>query len=252
MALDASDSALSKSSWPSGNKYLVPVFLETLQERLRLLKSKFKHFIETQDPEVGFDLDWMLVHVCEDAFTTIRFIAEQVPPIVPVDAELTSALMELTSELKAVMGDDFEPNYISEIEALPNPEWDAVFQGYCRVLEASVDAYIIGDSPVYKIKLANAAAPDMIFRILRGLIESLGKYPCLQSYHSRLMKKMEGSRSGAIYTQWWMKEVPEGTDPTPKRKLDMLGLDRPAKKRLMKEMEDWPKLDNLLSSPPDY
>ncbi|KAI0451285.1 hypothetical protein F5B21DRAFT_516800 [Xylaria acuta] len=239
MDLDVSDSP-PKPEWPNGNVYLTPAYLNTLQQRLRLLKSRFRHFIETQDPEVGFDLDWLLVEVSEDAFTTIRFIAEEVPPTVPVDPCLAAATSALASELEAVIGDGNTPDFLSQIEALPNPDWDDVFKGYCRVLEASVDAYLIGDSPVYQVKLADASAPDLIFRVLRGLIMALERYPFLRSFHKRLMRKLERSRSGAVYTEWWMREIPKDSDPTPKRKIDTLGLDRPAKKRL------------LLSSPPEY
>lgn len=159
MDLDVSDSP-PKPQWPNGNVHLTSGYFTNIQEDLRLLKSRFRHFIETQDPEVGFDVDWMLVYVCEACFLTIRTIADQVPSTAPVDPSLATATSALTSELQAVMGYDFKPDYISQIEALPNPDWDAVFQGYCRVLEASVDAYLVADSPVYQIKLADAAAPD--------------------------------------------------------------------------------------------
>ncbi|KAI0469073.1 hypothetical protein F4859DRAFT_516422 [Xylaria cf. heliscus] len=238
--------------WPQGNVHLTPTYFEITQQRLRPLRWRFRHFLQTQDPEVGFKLDWLLVRISEVAFSTIQVIAQQVPPTVPVDPCFESTTSALASQLQAVTSDSEKPDFISQIEALPNPDWDAVFQGYCRVLEASVDAYLIGDSPMYKVKLADAVALDMIFRILRGLISDLESYPFLRSYYNRLMRKLEGSRSDAVYTDWWMKNIPPNTDPTPKRKIDTLDLDGPAKKRLLKEMKNWPKLDRLLSSPPSY
>ncbi|KAI3332941.1 hypothetical protein F4824DRAFT_503485 [Ustulina deusta] len=218
------------SDWPNGNVYLVPTFLNTLQERLILLRSEFRHFMQTQDPAVGFDLDWLLVHISEPAFLTIQFIAQQAPPITPADPVLVASTSALVSQLQAVTGDGETADFLSQIEALPNPDWDVVFKGYCRVLEASVDAFLIGDSPVYKVKLANASAPDLVFRILRDLIVSLGKFPFLRPYQNRLVKKLEGSRSGSIYTEFWMKQIQLDSDPRPKRKIDTLDLDGPAKK----------------------
>ncbi|KAI1758420.1 hypothetical protein F4782DRAFT_26402 [Xylaria castorea] len=243
-----SDSTSSGSDWPSGNVYLTPNFLKTLQGRLVTLKAKFRTFLEEQDPEVGFNLEWMLVHVCEKSFVTIRFIAMHVPPKPPMDPYLAAVTNDLVSELQAVIGDSKPPDFVSQIDALPNPDWDAVFQGYCRVLEASIEAYLIGDSPVYQVKLADAAAPDQIYRVLRRMVMALERYPFLWTYQKRLMRKLEGSRSGSVWTKWWMKEAQ--INPPPKRKLDALGLDDGAKKRIEKEMSKCRKLDRLLSCPP--
>ncbi|TGJ86418.1 hypothetical protein E0Z10_g2396 [Xylaria hypoxylon] len=228
MDIGASSSSLFKSDWPDG-KVLGPVYLNTFQQRLKLLKSKLGHFIQTVDPAVGYDLDWLLVRICEPALLTIQFIAYQVPPTVPVDLDLFTSTNALASQLQAAISDGEAPDFPSGIGDLPNPDWNAVFKGYCRVLEASVDAYLIGDTPAYKVKLADAAAPDLVFRILRDLISGLNKFPFLRPYHNRLLRKLDGSRSGTIYTEFWMTQIPPKSD-TPKRKIDTPDSHRPAKK----------------------
>ncbi|KAI0188783.1 hypothetical protein EV127DRAFT_482328 [Xylaria flabelliformis] len=243
-----SESTSSESKWPNGNVYLTPGFLELCQERLVKVKDSFRKFLEEQDPEVGFKLEWMLAHICERCFATIHFIARQVPRKPPMDPFLATVTSELASELQAISGNDKPPAFISAIDALPNPEWDEVFQGYCRVLEASVETYVLGDTPVYQSTLADAAAPDQVYEVLRLMIVSLQRFPCLQNYTKRVLRKLDGSRSGAIWTQWWLKEAQ--VNPPPKRKLDELGLDEDAKERILQEMSKYPKLDRLLSCPP--
>ncbi|RYC65124.1 hypothetical protein CHU98_g1092 [Xylaria longipes] len=251
MDLDVSDSGLSKPVWPIDHVHLTPAFLDDFQGRLRLLNSEFRHFMEKQDPKVGIDLNSLLVNFFQPAFYLVEFIAMQVPRTVAVNPSVAAATSALVSQLQALIGEDNTPDFLSEIEALPNPDWDALFQGYCRVLEASVDAFIMGDSPVYQVKLAKASEPSKYFRSLRKAINLLERFPFLRSYHNRLIRKLESSRSGAVYTDWWMRQIPENSVPPPKRKIDTLGLDDRAKKRLLKQMNKYPKLDRLLSSPPE-
>ncbi|KAI0548645.1 hypothetical protein F4679DRAFT_596574 [Xylaria curta] len=243
-----SESTSSESNWPDGNIYLTPDFLELCQERLVKLKDAFRKFLEEQDEETVFNFKWMLIYVCEKSFATIRFIAMQVPHKPPMDPYLAAATNELASELQAITSNDKPPAFISEIEALPNPEWDEVFQGYCRVLEASVEAFVMADNPVQQKKLADAGAPTQMYKVLRKIVVSLGKYTFLRNYTKRVMRKLEGSRSGSIWLQWWLKEAQ--VNPPPKRKLDELGLDEDAKSRILLEMSKNRKLDRLLSAPP--
>ncbi|KAI1741426.1 hypothetical protein F4680DRAFT_64779 [Xylaria scruposa] len=242
-----SESTSSESNWPDGNIYLTPDFLALLAERLVKLKDSFRKFLEEQDEET-FNFKWMLIYVSEKSFATIRFIAMQVPPKPLMDPYLAAATNELASELQAITGDNKPPAFISGIEALPNPEWDEVFQGYCRVLEASVEAFVMADNPVQQKKLADAGVPTQMYKVLRKIIVSLGKYTFLRNYTKRVMRKLEGSRSGSIWLEWWVKEAQ--VNPPPKRKLDELGLDEDAKKRIMLEMSKNRKLDRLLSAPP--
>ncbi|KAJ2989657.1 hypothetical protein NUW58_g3361 [Xylaria curta] len=222
MDTDASDSLLSNSDWPNDNIYLVPSYLDEIQKDYTLLKSKFRHYIQTVDPAAGFDLDWLIVHICERTYWTIRIIADEAPRVAPANPELITSTHALASQLQAIIGDEQPPDFLSSIDALPNPEWDAIFKNYCRLLEAGVDAFIIADSPTYQVKLSNVATPDLIFRVLRTMVVSLGEYPLLRAYHNRLMKKLGASRSGVIYTEFWMNELESNSGPTPKHKLDTL------------------------------
>ncbi|KAI0874095.1 hypothetical protein GGS24DRAFT_501115 [Hypoxylon argillaceum] len=232
MDSDFADSSLFKTEWPDGNIYLTPPFLKSLQERLILLKTRFRHFIQTIDPEVGIDLDWLLVRITEPAFLTVQYIANEVPPILPVDPDLVFSTSTLASQLQAVIGDDETPDFLSHIESLPNPVWDDVFKGYCRLLESSIAAYLIGDSPTYQVELTDASEPHRVYRIVRDLIAGLSKYPFLRNYHKRLLRKLECSRSGVIYTEFWTKQILLNSDPTLKHMIDTEGLDSTAHKPL--------------------
>ncbi|KAI0530149.1 hypothetical protein GGR58DRAFT_525233 [Xylaria digitata] len=230
MDTDTSNPSLFISNWPNGN-ILSPKFLQSLKERLIRLRSLFRDFLERLDPAVGFDLSWLLVRICEPTFRTIEYIAYQKPPVDPVDPDLAASTSALVSQLQAVLGDGETPDVPSLIPTLPNPEWDDIFRSFCSLLEASVDAYIIGDSRSYKIKLANAAEPHPVYRILREeIIDRLDRFPFLRPFHRRLARKLENSRSGVLYTQFWLKETTTNPNHELKRKTDAHDLDEPRKK----------------------
>ncbi|KAJ8129906.1 hypothetical protein O1611_g3723 [Lasiodiplodia mahajangana] len=220
--MDVDNSPVFRTGWPDGNVYLVPTFLKTLQVRLVQLKTEFKKYIRTLNIDDGIDLEWMLVNISEPAFLTVQFIAEQVPPSLPPDAHLVDSINDLASQLKPIIGGDENPPFLSEIEALPNPQWDAVFKGYCKVLEASVDAFVLGDSPAYQPGVSN---PDEVFHILSDLLAGFNKFPFLRLYYNRLVRKLGGSRSGVIGSDGWKAEE---TSPQPgrgKRKIKSEDLD---------------------------
>ncbi|KAF2968715.1 hypothetical protein GQX73_g4853 [Xylaria multiplex] len=225
MATDAPDSLLFKSAWPNNNRYLTPKFLDSLRKRLVRLRSRFRDLMEKQDSEDEFDLDG-LVRVSEPTFRTIEYIAQEAPPLDPVDPDLAAITSALDSQLQAIIGDSKTPYSLPKIPALPNPEWDAIFQGFCKLLEAIVDAYIIGDNPVYNRKFAISDTPDPTYRLLYDLVDRLNRYPFLRAYHKSIVGKLGCSRSGAAYTQYWLKES------TLKRKTDEHDLSDAKKRRL--------------------
>ncbi|KAI0096950.1 hypothetical protein GGR51DRAFT_566837 [Nemania sp. FL0031] len=230
--MDESDFPLVQYDWPNGNVYLVPTYLKTLQGRLENLKGQFKKYIKQLDPEAGFDLAWILVHISEPAFLTIQFIAEQAPPLAPVDKSFIATANALVSKLRAepVEDDDDETDetlyFLPEIQTLPNAQWDAVFKGYCKVLEASVDAFVLGDSPTYRANTEDGSVPGEVFHILRDLIADFDKFPFLRLYQNRLIGKLEDSSSGAVDFETSIhEEAPPKSESVRKRKIKLEDFD---------------------------
>ncbi|KAI1126509.1 hypothetical protein F5Y10DRAFT_267057 [Nemania abortiva] len=232
--------AADQLDWPYDSVFLTPDYLKIFQQRLAKLKSRFRHFIETTDKEVGFDLEEIFLDYIEPASLNVYWIAQHAPGMAPADPDLVAASNALSSELQAMLGKTEPSDFQSQIEALPNPEWDAVFKGYYRLLEAAVDAFVIGDSPVFS---TDVAQPHKVFRVTRKYIDRLNHFPFMLMYHRRLMTKLGDSRSGPIYAKLQLEQTVSAPDPERKRKT--ANSDDPTGETWEKEKAKLPKIPRL-------
>ncbi|RWA03669.1 hypothetical protein EKO27_g11437 [Xylaria grammica] len=251
MDTKASNTPVSKSDWPAGNIYIEPVLLKELQERLERIQHKFQTAVKAVDPAVGLDLEWLAIHVCDPAYWVVWYVAGEAPPMdAPAGPDLIASSNALASQVEALTGNAEKIDLIlPEIEALPDPEWDAVFKGFCQLLEASVDAHVLGDSPFYQAELAGRGEPHPIFRTIRNLLNDLGAFPFLRNYHSKLMRKLDGSRSGVIYKEYyWILDSSQKSDTTAKRKLGAINSDNSDSSESTSAEEGTHKLPRLEST----
>ncbi|KAI0512557.1 hypothetical protein F5B22DRAFT_648661 [Xylaria bambusicola] len=241
-------SLASQSDWPEGHTILSPYFLKVQQERLPLLRSKFRSFILNLDPNVGFDMDWLICEVCEDAYLVILLIAEEEPPVDPVDPTLVAEVRALDSQLQAINGDHKPLDLSLLIPALPHPGWDFIFRGYCELLASCVDAYIYGDSPIFTAIYREDSSPDLVFRVLRGLIAEFNNFPFLRPYVDRLLRKLDATRTGVALNKYSTEHAKPKSGLRPKRKIGTPDLDGMAQLSLESPRSKKPKFDN--SGPP--
>ncbi|KAK5629919.1 hypothetical protein RRF57_005634 [Xylaria bambusicola] len=250
MAAKSPEPLASQSSWPEGHIILSPNHLRVHQERLPRLRTRFRNFVENLDPNVGFDMDWLICEVCEDAYLAILLIAEEEPPVDPVDPKLVAEVRALDSQLQAMIGDHKPYDFSLLIPTLPHPEWDIIFRGYCEVLDSSVDAYIIGDSPIFTAIYGESSSPDVVFRVLRGLIAEFNKFRFLRPYVDRLLRKLDATRTGVAFKKYSMEHAKPKSGFRPKRKIDALELDDATKRSLESQMSKYPKFYDTMSRPP--
>ncbi|KAI0204529.1 hypothetical protein F4808DRAFT_413904 [Astrocystis sublimbata] len=243
-------------NWPKGKPNLN---LEYIKEDLRKTKSEMRAMIDQHenDGECGaFDLDWLITHITQRTCLRIQTIARQLPDTIPGPPAFIPAEKELDPSKDFP---DFSREELAKytptkvyrplIQPLSNWEWDTVFRGYCGVLDLAVDMFIHGDDAKWQAKLHENKEPHWSYQTTCNSIEWLEKYPWTKEWAKRLLSHMEThTRSGRVWREWWYVHAP----PEPTSKLDTLRLDDEGRKRLLKEMEKYPKLKSLLSSPPKY
>ncbi|KAI0876716.1 hypothetical protein GGS24DRAFT_498527 [Hypoxylon argillaceum] len=264
--MGVTDSPSPESLWPGKCTYMTPSYLASLRRGLSRLERRYDSFQDPSDPSVEHDLEYLIVWICAPAYSALRVIASEAPPIVPVDPILADLTATIATEGEATTGNQNPRKAVSQIYALPNPSWDAVFQEYGRWLELGVDTFIVGDSPSFQVDLAKADAPYPAFSFLRQIPIWLSVYPHLRSFAARLKDRLDGSRSGACYTQHWMRQTSElsapeelttemaspeiSPNPAVKRKTDTPDLGLPTKRRLLDAIkeEGWSTSGNPLSA----
>ncbi|KAI0200795.1 hypothetical protein F4808DRAFT_152163 [Astrocystis sublimbata] len=225
------EASLLACDWASRDRGLAPLEFKVLQGRMVKYKCNLQRFMQTLDPTVGFDYNWLLSKVGEPVFIGIRWIASRAPPTVPNDPEVDTGMSDSASQLQSVVGGGHNetPGYLPELEPLPNPHWDALLRDYCRLLEAFIEAYLVGDDPVYTVKHPNASLPDVLYRAYRDCVSMLAQFPYLQTFVHRLMKKLEGARMAPIVAEFETQNPPTHGQML-KRETDTPDLGGPAKK----------------------
>ncbi|KAI3318747.1 hypothetical protein HD806DRAFT_301490 [Xylariaceae sp. AK1471] len=213
---------LTKKLWPSPFSPLTPGYLVRVRDRLDRLQTLYHNLLAQQDPALGYNLDALVGIIFAPAFRTLRLIAHEAPRAIHVDTELAALVASLAADLQDISGDANPLDLLSQVDILPDPDWDVVFRDYFKLLDAAVDTFVLWDTPSHNFALAGTATPDPSFPILRKMVLQFNSYPCLQPYYAGLMAKLDGSRSGACYTQHWMGQTTQApTKSTPKRKADI-------------------------------
>ncbi|KAI1129399.1 hypothetical protein F5Y10DRAFT_238535 [Nemania abortiva] len=215
-----------KPLWPGNCNYLTPIFLNELHERVARLKDRYEKTITSQTP-VRYNLNYLVNDICLPAFRALRCVGAEAPPLIPVDPSHVALIANMHAEDRAALG-HFTG---SRMHPLPNPEWDAPFQEYGRILEDGINAFIIGDSACFQPRLHQAGVPNEAFELLRNMTIWISRWSYFVPWADKLRFKLDGSRSGICYTAHWMSKDKDVELPKGKHKISPLNFDRPTKKR---------------------
>ncbi|KAJ8132336.1 hypothetical protein O1611_g1287 [Lasiodiplodia mahajangana] len=210
MDMDAADTL-----WPGKSNLLTQTLLDELREDVTILEHHYDTFMGLQDLQNGYDLNYLAVHIATPAFGALRLLGSEAPPIVPMDSALA-----------------YKAFPASKIYPLPNPEWDAPFQEYGRILEDCINTFILGDSLRSRTDSDDVHVFAEAFSLLRSLISWLSRYPHLKQFTAKLGENLESSRSSTYYAQRWVSQAPEPSygEITMKRRREAPNSDQPSKK----------------------
>ncbi|KAJ8130635.1 hypothetical protein O1611_g2996 [Lasiodiplodia mahajangana] len=77
MDMDAADSLSPNGLWPEKSNFSTQTLLDGLREDVTILEDRYDTFIRLQDPQIGYDLNYLAVHIATPAFRALRLLDTQ-------------------------------------------------------------------------------------------------------------------------------------------------------------------------------